>query len=307
MTRQPVDRLLAAYNLLLAALWVPAAPALLPWPTMAHLAAACLPSLLDRDWGRGDAVARALREAYPLFLLLGFWSELGSLLPLLHRFTNDDLIAGLDLAIFGTHLNATWATRMPQPWLSELMHFAYFIYLPLIFLPPVAMGVRSRVDAMRDMVFRLLVTYIGCYLVYLAFPVLGPREALPAALLPVYDGFFHGLTEAARNAGDSLGTAFPSSHAAGAVTVAYIGLRWCGRWVAGALTLQAAVVVLATVYTGNHYALDAAAGAVYALVLQGVVAPTLLRRLQPTSLAPVPLLPRFTTSFVMESNAGWRP
>jgi len=56
------------------------------------------------------------------------------------------------------------------------------------------------------------------------------------------------------------------------------------RWL---LTVQAAGVLLATVYTQNHYAVDALAGLVWALGLQLGLVPTLTREAD----GPVPPLP----------------
>jgi membrane-associated phospholipid phosphatase len=85
------------------------------------------------------------------------------------------------------------------------------------------------------------------------------------------DGLMAGLVEALRRAGDSPGTAFPSSHCAG-VTAAALFARRCFapatcRW----LAVWAALVVLSTVYTRNHYALDATAGVLTALSVHGLV------------------------------------
>lgn len=67
-------------------------------------------------------------------------------------------------------------------------------------------------------------------------------------------------------------------------------------------------VVLATVYTGNHYPIDAAAGAIFAVVVQLAVAPGLLRILTPTPTAgPVPLLPRFGPRFLPTTTTGHQP
>jgi membrane-associated phospholipid phosphatase len=155
------------------------------------------------------------------------------------------------------------------------------------------------------MTFRLLTTYIGCYLVYLTMPVLGPRESAVVAL-GVPDGFFAAISEAIRARGDSLGTAFPSSHAAGAVTVAVIAIVWLRPWIAALLSAQAIAVVMATVYTGNHYGIDAAAGTGLALALQVAVVPRLARILVPQPVRPVPLLPRFSTFLQPQGIGGVR-
>lgn len=273
---RPADLLVAAYNLVLVTVWsrLIGTASWVPWVLGAHLAGGLLPLVLARvDERRWSGAARVARELYPLVCLLAFWSELGRLQALAPGQAHDEAIAALDLALFGRHLNLVWMPAMPAPALSEAMHFFYFAYYPLIFLPPIAMCVTGRSDALRDMTFRLMVTYLGCYLLYLAFPVIGPAELLPQYDGALTNGFFYGLTHAARAAGDSLGTAFPSSHVAGATTVAVLAWRWFRTPVAVLVTLQAVGVFLATIYTQNHYPVDAMAGLVWALGLQLVVLP----------------------------------
>jgi len=283
-----VDLLVAGYNLVLAAAWTRLADGVGPAACIAatHALAAGLPLVLARHCGRRGRW-RVARELYPLAAIALFWSELGRLHALSASPHYDQLVARLDLALFGRHLNLLWMPAMPWPAFSELMHLFYAVYYPIILLPPLAMWLTGRREALRDMTLRLTVTYLGCYLLYLLFPVIGPAELLPHYEGALTGGFFYHLTHAARAAGDSLGTAFPSSHTAGAVTAAVLGWRWLSRPVRWLLTVQAAGVLLATVYTQNHYAVDALAGLVWALGLQLGLVPTLTREAD----GPVPPLP----------------
>jgi hypothetical protein len=311
-----VDRLVAGYNLLLAVVWgvlLHRAP-YAPWICSAHLAAAALPWLLTRAGDRLSTFGRGLREIYPLLLIGSYWSELGLVRDLLHASNNDAPIAALDQAVFGVHLNAVWMPAMPQVWLSEAMHFIYFAYYLLIFLPPLVVGLMGRTAAFRDMTFRLLVTYIGCYLVYVFFPVDGPRHTMVPYVGTLTDGFFYRLVHGALDAGDSMGTAFPSSHVAGAVTIAFLGFRWLGPRIAALFAVEAVGVVLATVYTQNHFAIDSLVGVAFALTLQIAVAPVLQRALRPALHSaregrPVPILPSFDppplpTPFAVRAATG---
>jgi membrane-associated phospholipid phosphatase len=276
----PVDRFLALYNGLLATIWLALAdrtPGGLAI-CFAHGAAVSLPWLLPRARGvsRGTTV---LLELYPLIWLGAFWAELDLLRLPLHAHAYDAAITALDGALFGVHLHVIWILSMPWRWFSELMHFSYFAYYALIFLPPVAALLAGRRDALRDMTFRLMVTYVGCYLVYLAFPVDAPASTTPLYAGALVDGFFYQLVHAAHEIGDSLGASFPSSHVAGAVTIALLGRRWFGRWIARLFVLEAVGVTLSTVYTQSHVAVDAVAGLGWALAAQWFVAPALARAL----------------------------
>jgi len=275
---RPVDVLVAVYNVVLAGVWFSQGAGTAPVLGTAHLALAALPLLLSRvETARQAAPVRALREVYPLLLLGFFWTELGWLFDARRPAFHDDRIAAVDLAWFGEHLNLTWMPAMPALWFSELMHFLYFSYYLAAFLPPVYLAAFGSRSAAADGVFRLLATYLSCFLWYLVFPVVGPAELSPHYEGSLTQGFFYGVTHGARAAGDSLGTAFPSSHVAGVVTAAIIAWRWLPRPVAWLLIADSVGVMGAAVYTQNHYAIDVVAGLAWAVGLQLAVIPLAAR------------------------------
>jgi membrane-associated phospholipid phosphatase len=275
---RPADRVVAGYNLVLGVVWasVPGTP-LAPPLAAAHLVGAALPFLLRRaEPGMGRGVA-ALRDVYPLLWILGFWAELDYLLPLLHPVYFDAAVQRLDRALFGVHWDVAWMARAPSPWLSESMHLLYMLFPLVLVGPPVAFAAVGRRDALRDVAFRLPLTYVCCCLVYLAFPAVGPARAAPAGAALTH-GLFYRLVPVYWQVGNSLGTAFPSFHVAAAVTVAFVVARWLGRGAGRVAALAAVAMGLSTVYTRHHYAVDAVAGAVLALLLEALVAFGRLRR-----------------------------
>lgn len=283
---RPIDWLMAAYNAAMALFWAVLLPGMLPlhvWPlalVAAHAAAACLPLLIRRLPERPAIVTRLLREAYPLLWLGALWVELDPAIFFAHASSFDAAIMSLDLAMFGVHLDATWMPAMPQVWFSELMHFAYWAYLPLIFLPPIVMAIRRRADAYQDITLRLMTAYVICYIVYLVFPTVGPHVfGIRYVGGPLTDGFFYALVQAAHESGDVVGAAFPSSHVVGAVSIAWLGWRWFSPWIAILMSIEAFGVILSTVYTQNHYAVDSVAGLCTALVIQAFVVPAVRRTL----------------------------
>jgi len=306
--RRPADSVVAGYNVFLAAIWltVLSKASYAPGIFAAHLAAGFLPVLFARAPERLSRPVAVLREIYPLLFVLAFWTELGYLRELYHVGVHDPLVTAWDLRVFGQHFNLTWMPRMPAVWLSEVMHFVYFAYYPLIFVPVIAVGLIGRVDAMRDMIFRLTVTYLGCYVLYLWFPVDGPSALLPHYQGALTDGFWYQVVKSAHDSGDSLGTAFPSSHVAGSITIALVAWRWLPRFWAGLILGEAVAVCFATVYTQNHYAIDALAGLVWAGALQIVAAPLVQRWLTQDDDArpPIPVLPRFGPDLEATTGGG---
>lgn len=273
----PVDGVVAGYNLVLALVWLglrDRAPH--AWMVaLCHVIAAALPWLFAGARPRG--VWRAFREGYPLLGFAVFWGELGVVQRLRGLPPHDAAIRGLDLRLFGVHWSDVWMTRMPYPTLQELMFFCYFLYYVFLVVPPVAIGIARGWKGFRSVVLAGMLTYLTCFLFYIAYPVYGPR-AMAAGMASPAVGFFHTLVERTRESGDSLGTAFPSSHVAGVVTMAVLGWRWLGRGWGLVMAVAAVAVALSTVYTGNHYVVDAMVGALWVVPLQGWIQPYLERR-----------------------------
>jgi membrane-associated phospholipid phosphatase len=280
---RPVDRVVAAYNLLLAFVWLGAwwsipQRAGAGWVVAAlHFVLAALPWLVDTRRGRVTARLASLlglmADLYPLLVLVGTWAELGPLIALLYRHYYDLIDLWLDQMVFGTHWHLRWIADMPWPWLAEVMYGAYFsLYPVLIGVPLVLLALRQR-SALRDYVFSVTLTHLICFAIYLSFPVLGPWQFGSHGVMP--HNIFYTLSTAVQQAGDSLGTACPSTHVAGSATIAFVAWRRFPRAIALALVVDAVLIALATVYTQNHYAFDALTGFVVVLLVQGAVIPLL--------------------------------
>ena len=276
VTVRPVDRVVAAYNGVMALVWATlvGSSGYATAIVMAHAAAAALPWLISRT-GQTSGVMRSFIDLSPLIMLAAFWPELDLLRLGLPAAGYDDVILMLDQQMFGTHLHAMWLPSMPHVWLSELMHAFYFGYYPLIVLPALALLVSQRREALHDLSLRLMVAYVACYLIYIPFPVYGPSLTFGQFAGPHTDGLMYRAVAAALQVGDSPGTAFPSSHVVGAVTLAVVGWRWFSRPVAWLMTIEALGVLLSTVYTQHHYGIDAVTGLVLGLGVQFIIVPLL--------------------------------
>ena len=275
----PADWAAFVYNLVMVGLWlavVRRAPHA-PWLAAAHGAGLALPWLFARLEARPRSGWYLLRELYPLLLVAAFWIELDLVRPALDLVGIDAQVSALDQFLFGLHLHEVWLPRMSAVWISEVMHLFYYLYYPSIYVPVIALAIMGRETAIRDMTFRLLVTYLACYVVYIAFPVDGPHVLMQHTQGPHTQGFFYRLVEAAQRVGESRGCSFPSSHVAGATTIAYLAWRWLPRWVAVVLTVEAIGVLLSTAYTQHHYFVDSVAGLAWGLILNLALAGPLWR------------------------------
>jgi membrane-associated phospholipid phosphatase len=274
-----VDKISSAYNVLLAFVWAILIP---QWPYawvlfLAHGAAALLPRLIERAGEDLTPVGRVLRDIYPLLWILAFWTELDFIRRLLHDTAYDRVIGALDVALLGVHLDEVWMPAMPWLWFSEIMHLAYFGYYLTVILPLLYMLFKGSQEMKHDMTLRVVLVYFACYVVYITFPVDGPHFLSEHYQGPHQQGFFYRLDRVLQGQGDSLGCAFPSSHVAASTTMAYIGVRWFSKPAAALLVVAAAGVAVSTVYTQNHFAVDSLAGILFALWINLLVVPMLVR------------------------------
>ena len=242
-----------------------------PWILIAHVAGVAIPWIAARVGPKSPGWARALREGYPLLLLYPFYAEAGLLHSALASPGHDATVAAWDLAIFGAAWHRELHALAPGRWVSETMHLFYASYYLLLVGPPVAAVLTRNGDAFREISLRQMATFTACFAFYLYFPVYGPGHMDPFSAGTRPEGFFADLVRAAIGSGDSPGTAFPSSHVAGSLTAAWFARGRYPRPVAALTAVGAVGVAFATVYTRNHYAIDAAAGLALAMALQAAI------------------------------------
>jgi membrane-associated phospholipid phosphatase len=200
-----------------------------------------------------------LRDWYPILAFLPLYGELGALTRLFFAGPRDLAVVGWEAALMGGQPSQTWRTLFPWRWLSEYLHFAYFYY----YFVPSTLGLwlwlRGDMARFSRALTATLGAFLTCALIYVAFPVIGPYHHFGHPDAASWGGFFGPLVHGIVERGSSLGTAFPSSHTAVAVTVWLSAWRLCrpAFWLLSAIVPALAV---GTVYGGFHYALDTLAG-----------------------------------------------
>jgi membrane-associated phospholipid phosphatase len=254
----PVDLVLVGYLAVVSVVAIHRAGA---WPACwwivgANALIAVLIALLTRP-GLGS-VGRALREIYPLLLLVGLYGQLDVLNGGGVR-VHDALVQRWELALFGAQISREWWQAAPSAFWSALLHGAYFSYYLIVSIPAFYFLRRGDMAAVRRFVLAVMVTFVVCYLVFIFFPVAGPYYMFPRPSAWFVDNPAARLVYATLARGSSYGAAFPSSHVAAtvaAVIAAGHGSRRLG------LVLLAPTVLLAVgvVYCQMHYGVDALAG-----------------------------------------------
>ncbi len=193
----------------------------------------------------------------PLLLVPFLYAELPFLMG--DAVYRDALVQAWESSLFGTQPTRTLAGTAPSAAVSELLHLGYLLYYPIVYVPPLAVYLAGRMEEYGRTLLGVMLTYVLCYLVFIIFPVEGPRYTWGApAGIP--GGPIRSLTLAILERGSSRGTAFPSSHAAVAVAQAILALRYQRR-MGVVVAVSSVLLMLGAVYGGFHYAVDVLAGA----------------------------------------------
>src|SRR5205814_4667260 len=225
-----------------------------------------------------------LGDWYPMLLLGGLYAEVGVLNVDL-AYQHDLVVQRLELWAFGSQLSYRWIREMPNPLLSWFLHGCYLAYYAILYTSPLGLWFSGRPDAARRTIFAVMVTFYLCYVVFLFFPVAGPRYTFELAHNAAPSVWPARATQWLLALGDSWGAAFPSSHVAAAVVAALCALRYW-RPLGLLLTPLTLGLVLSVVYGQFHYAVDAMAGLIVACA---VLASQYIYASQPAAVtAPMP-------------------
>ncbi|MEJ2503302.1 MAG: phosphatase PAP2 family protein, partial [Gemmatimonadota bacterium] len=216
------------------------------------------------EWVR--RVVGVVVDWYPLLLMPFLYWEL----PFLNtsiwegRYF-DGVVMGWEEAVFGGQPSATLAMKWSYRPLSELLHLAYLSYYPILYVFPAVLYVSGRTRAFQETLFAFMLGFAATYLVFITFPVQGPRYLFPPPGGPPAEGALYALTHAVLESGSSQGAAFPSAHAALAVIATVQAARTLPRAVP-ILALATAGIVVGAVYGGFHYAVDMTVGVAFGAI-----------------------------------------
>ena len=234
---------------------------------------------LVRRSGSSAAWARLVSELHVLVLIPALYAELPLLMEGMPGTVvyNDSTVQSWELAVFGFQPSWELAGQIPVRWLSELAHLAYFLYYAIIFVPPLVLYAALTRDralaagaapggahmdrserAYDRALLALALSMLSCYVVFVLWPVQGPRYLAAPEGIP--GGPIRALVLSILQNGSSRGAAFPSSHVAVAVTQSLVALRFRRR-LGVAISITSALLAFGAVYGGFHYAIDALVGA----------------------------------------------
>lgn len=276
---RPVDRLLAGYGGLIAAIALTRIDQRgMPWIVAAHLALIALAWLAAH--AGASRRATLLRATYPVLLLPGLYSSIDVLNGFGAAPTWDAPLLVLEQRLFGMQPSRDWWQRMPSATWSAVLHTAYFAYYVVVPLPVVVFLAGGHRDAVDRYLTGVIAVFLACYVCYVIAPVSGPYYQFAHPTGVVMENAPARLVYAMLARGSAYGAAFPSSHVA--ATVAATVLAWRVMPRLGLLLLVPTVLlVVGVVYCQMHYVVDVVAG-----VAIGAGLPIALRRLTPITARP---------------------
>lgn len=208
-----------------------------------------------------------VRQGYPLPLFLFFFVAVTRFDTALFRDNLDPFFASLDERLFGFVPSWTLMIEHPSLFLSELLSGAYVLYYASIGVLAIWLYVKDR-PAMAEYVFVVMLLVYAACLTYIVLPVVGGRyDPTIRELTETYRyGPFTRLMSFIYRRSAHEGAAFPSTHATVSLVVALFSLRRA-RPLAPLFCVNAALILVATIYCGYHYVVDVLAALVYVAAL----------------------------------------
>ena len=202
-----------------------------------------------------------LRLLYPVILMTFFYSTSGELVHIFFPGFLDYQIVSLEKHIFSVS-PTIWLDGHLNVFVTEILSASYFSYYFLI--PGMALflffGRRDRET--KRFVTASCATFFVSYLIFIAYPVEGPRHFLAAEYQNAITGpVFRPLVDMVINNAAFHGGAMPSSHIAEALVVMFFAIRNYGRK-AWFLVPIVTGLALGTVWGRFHYLTDVMVGIV---------------------------------------------
>lgn len=221
-------------------------------------------------WRPRRGPAAIARGAYPVLLTPLLYAELAILNRFLTQRYFDTTVQAWDGYLFGGQPSIDLSAWLPWLPFSEVLHLGYFAYYGIV--PAAVLGAFATrgIEAMQRTALAVAAAFFASYLIFIFFPVAGPRYEFAQIAGEISEGTLFGIIHGILEAGSSKGTAFPSSHIAASLAAVVAAGREDRRWF-WILLIPEIALTLGTVYGRFHYATDALAGILLGLLVCAVL------------------------------------
>jgi len=201
-----------------------------------------------------------LRRWYLVISITFIYWDVGNFIHLIYPGYFDQPILQMEQQVFGILPNIR-VQQLVNPVLTEFMQLSYAIYWFTIPVGAAIFYFKKKYEIYDQMLFYVLLTFFISYVIFIIFPVSGPRFTLVDQIKVAYEGLL--LTPLLRNfvaQAGLRGGAFPSSHVAVAIVILFFMWKYLPR-IGKRYFLPAVIALsLATVYGQYHYITDVLAG-----------------------------------------------
>jgi len=228
-----------------------------------------------------DSASYRLHSLLPLISLVVYYLQATACDHLIFRESFDPFLIAGEHCLFG-NLNLPASFSGNHLLVDELMHFFYFSYYLILFIPGIIM-LSKRSPKAHEMIFSLTLMMYTHFIFFILFPGDGPvanrAEIFPKGLIFVL--LMNIIYEIGGNQG---GGAFPSTHVAAPVMIFLYSFSGFGQ---NRRPIQLAMpgIILATVYCSYHYIVDILAGLITGIVFYFIGKIVYLSRSHPAELS----------------------
>jgi len=265
----PVDKIVVAYFLIISILALIFNSNLENWwiYVIVHFGGILLIFLINSEKFKHNRIAKVINDFYIIPAFIFIYNEIGTLHVLLFQNRFDYLIISLEEKIFGMHPAIEFAEWINNVYISELLHLGYISYFLLILVLPLILYLHDKKYEFRISLFGITFTFFICYLIFIIFPVAGPRvtfsevygpDSVPSFIARAVVFFIFDRLEI--DAG-----AFPSSHVAVAIVILLFARKY-EKKVFYVFIPFVILLIFGTVYGRFHYAVDSIAGLIFGFI-----------------------------------------
>jgi membrane-associated phospholipid phosphatase len=214
---------------------------------------------------RTSRITIFFRLFYPLLLMTFFYRFSGDLVNIVVNHVFDSQVTGMEKSIIGVNLTL-WLDNHLNTFMTELMSAAYFSYYLMIPGLAFVLFFDRRDREIKLFVTATCATFFISYLMFILYPVIGPRFHFAELYQNDLTGpFFRKTVNYIIDNAAFRGGAMPSSHVAEAFVVMVFAIRSYRR---KAYFMIPVVIGLAlgTVYGRFHYLTDVFAGILIGII-----------------------------------------
>jgi membrane-associated phospholipid phosphatase len=211
-----------------------------------------------------------LHHWYPLVLPIATFEEVALLSRHILPGWRDDFFLHLEGKLFSVP-PTVWFGQHASWWLTEILQIGYFSYYVLLIIVGGTLYARDDKRPFRSVMAASTLSYLLCYVVFIALPTEGPAHTLAAMHTQhLSGGPFHALVNFIQRHGGVHGNAFPSSHVAAAVVALLYAWRYAPK-LGRVLTPFVVLLSVGAVYDRYHYVSDVVGGIVVGIAATGLI------------------------------------